>query len=86
MSHTHNWKAIGNYSGGNNGAMCKVHECRVELDYEEVDRRLNTYTELLEALQTLIEDIEYHGHGREMNKHLDKCRSIIANASPPETS
>ena len=46
------------------------------------DRRLIAAApELLENLRDLVADIEYHGHGIEMDKHLNLCRATIAKAT-----
>ena len=41
-------------------------------------RLIATAPDLLKDLRNLVRDIEWHGHGSEMNKHLAKCVRTIA--------
>lgn len=59
--HKCEWYAIGNYSGGGDGAMC--NGCKKELSYEEVNRRLNVTDLIVANLRTLTHrDLENGVH------------------------
>lgn len=53
----HKWYAVGNYSGGSDGACCGVKGCKEELTHEEVDRRLNTAERLREGIHNILRQL-----------------------------
>ena len=77
----HEWEAIGNYSGGSDGAICR--KCKATLNYDEVDLRLNA-TEALSAedaeqvakLKEQLDAIEEYGT-EEINAAVE-LRQILA--------